>query len=209
MTTPRDRVAPGFTLIELLVGITLLALIAVMVTGGLQLGARGAATADATADRLDRLRTAQTFIRHHLETARPRLGLGRETTAAFAGERETLTFAAAVSPRRGGGIHWIRLFVAERDGMSALLAARRLAPMRARSGGGPERDAIVLVPAIRGARFAYYGASPAGAPPRWHERWSGEPGLPLLIRLEVELAGPDPRAWPALVVAPMLDQDVR
>ena len=156
-----------------------------MVSGALHLGARATATADATAERLDRMRTAQAFLRNHLEAARPRLGLARETTAAFVGEAGELAFAAAVSPRRGGGVHWIRLFVAEREGVRELAAVRRLAPVRPRSPDTPEGAPIVLVSDIAEARFAYYGAVPPDAPPRWHERWAGEVDLPLLIRIEV------------------------
>ncbi len=207
--TVRGRGAPGFTLIALLVGITVLGLIAVMVTAGLQLGVRGTQAIDSHADRLDGLRTAQSFIRTHLGAARPRLGTGRERAAAFAGGPRELSFAAAVSPRRGGGVRWIHLFVAERDGARALVASRRLAPVRARSPGEAPSEAITLVPGIEEARFAYFGSSPAEAPPRWHERWAGEPDLPRLVRLEIRLAGADARAWPTLVVAPMIDRVLR
>ena len=35
--------------------------------------------------------------------------------------------------------------------------------------------AVALVQGIEEARFAYYGSSPAEAPPRWHERWPASP----------------------------------
>ncbi len=54
--------------------------------------------------------------------------------------------------------------------------------------GSSGSSQTVLLSDIRSLRFAYFGRLPGDAGMSWHEGWSGENGLPTLIRLDLSLA---------------------
>ena len=57
-----------------------------------------------------------------------------------------------------------------------------------------------LIGGVARVGFAYWG--PSGV---WVSRWH-DPGLPLLVRIRITLAGPNPPRWPDVVAAPLLSQ---
>jgi hypothetical protein len=69
--------------------------------------------------------------------------------------------------------------------MDLVLVWRRMDPGPA---GSSASSQTVLLADIRSLRFAYFGRMPSEATMSWHEGWSGENGLPTLIRLDLSLA---------------------
>ena len=63
----------------------------------------------------------------------------------------------------------------------------------------------VLADDVGRLAFAYFGVGERGGEPDWLESWSGRESLPLLVRMEVELA--DGSAWPVLVAHPRLGRE--
>jgi general secretion pathway protein J len=56
--------------------------------------------------------------------------------------------------------------------------------------------------------FAYFGKWASEANAQWHDRWTEQPALPQLLRIQVRFPEGDPRLWPDLVVAPRITVDV-
>ena len=200
----RPARSPGFTLLELLLAITLLGLIAVMLAGGIRLGARVWETGEEHAEELARLEVVQGFLRRQLSQAHP-LALpnnGSRRRYAFEGGPERLQFAALAPPQFGlGGFSLLTLDLDEGEqGKRLRLGWRLYHPEMAERPGPGEGRETVLAEGVAGIAFSYYGAPRRGEPPQWRDRWEGKRELPRLVRLRLEFA--DGRYWPELVVAP-------
>lgn len=123
----------GFTLVERLVGLTLMALLSVILFGGLRFGMRAWEAGGEHVEQASRLDTMQNLLRRQVSQARlPELDAGTESRPlpAFVGEPERLQFIAPLPAHRGaGGSYLFHLAVAEGDGRPASNAALRPAKM--------------------------------------------------------------------------------
>ena len=198
--------ARGLTLLELLVALALLGTITVATTAALRTGQVGGARVDARAEALNDMRLAQTFLRRHLETARPvRWRQGRRDQVAFEGDGSAVDFVAFMPawPAAGG------LYLARLEGTAAgLVMIRR--PTAGETTGfdpGAEAERIVLAPAVTAIGFSYFGHQDGDDGARWHDRWQGQTDLPQLLRMAFQGTGAVP--WPDLIVAPLLGPQPR
>lgn len=216
----------GFTLLELLLAITLLGLIAVLLAGGIRLGARVWETGDARAEEIARLEVVQTFLRRQLSQAvalRPpraqrlvrrgedddgdldsRLSRAR---GSFEGDGESLRFAAPAPPQFGIGGFYVMSLALERaeEDRQLVLTAR---PYHPEMDAEPDDDeegmrVSVLLEGVDEIEIEYFGSLRRREEPRWHERWEKTRALPKLVRLRLTFAD-ESRYWPELVVAPKL-----
>lgn len=208
----RPRAAAGFTLLELLLAITLLGLIAVLLAGGIGLGARVWERGEETADELAQLEVVQGFLRRQLSHAYPlRLRLPRGDTRrhyAFEGEPRALRFAVLAPPQFGLGGFYI-LSIDDplgEEGRGLRLRARLYHPEMEEEPHPDEVTETMLLEGFERAEFSYYGTTRRGQEPEWHESWEGARSLPLLVRLRIEFAPGDERYWPELVVAPQVSR---
>ncbi len=194
----------GFTLIELLVAMTLLALIAAVLFGGLRLGGSAATRIEARAEKLEDLRLVQSFLRQHLTSARPLVRIvDRVPVVAFDGRPDGVDFVGELPAHlAAGGRQAVRLRAGPGGALS--LTWRPLGGDGAFDFGGGRRHRLAT--GLPELRFDYYGRRPADSEPRWHDTWRGADRLPDLVRVRTAA---DPAAWPALVVAPRLDPGLR
>ncbi len=199
----------GFTLLELLLAVTLLALIAVMLAGGLRLGARVWESGEERAQALARLELVQGFLRRQVSGARP-LIMGRiasQPRYAFEGEPERLRLAVLAPPQLGAGGFY--LVTIERlpaksganEGDELRLDWRLYHPEMEDIGASDEGTERVLLEGIERVKFSYFGALRRDTERRWRERWEDQRALPELVRLEIEFSDPS-RHWPQFVAAP-------
>jgi general secretion pathway protein J len=207
----------GFTLLELLLAITLLGLIAVLLAGGVRLGARVWESGDVRAEEIARLEVVQTFLRRHLNQAvalRPprtrRLvrrddatGRPARVRGSFEGDGESLRFAAPAPPQFGiGGFYVMTLELEEADeGQRLVLSARPYHPeMEERPRDDEDVRESVLLKGVDDVEFSYFGSLRRREEPQWRDRWEGTRALPRLVRIHLDFAD-ERRYWPEFVAA--------
>lgn len=199
--------AAGFTLIEMLVAVTLVAFIAVLLSGGLRLATRGGATVDRRLAASREVELAYDFMANQLAGAQP-LPASNDAPDApveFTGDADSVAFVALLPPDLGlGGYYRLHAWLAD-DGN----AARRLIVSwdpRPQAGADPPAAASgppsVLIDDARSVAFAYYGVTSPNTPAGWSDRWTDQRVLPQLVRLRLVLA--DGTQAPDLIVAPRL-----
>lgn len=184
----------GFTLIELLVVIAVFGLLSVVLGGGFRFAERAIAIGTGRVDRAGDLGLTDSFIRARLADARPLPDPAAKDAVLFDGAPDKVSFIGTPPAYLArGGFHAERLTIENRSGV------RRLVFSAVPLDGEAAEPSSVLAEGIRSADFAYFGRVAANAPPAWHDRWSGEAGLPALIRLRLVFA--DDSVAPDLVVA--------
>lgn len=191
----------GFTLIELLVATTLLALLSVVLFGGLRFGARAWETGGERIERTGEVEAVQELLRRTLSEAATTEPAGAEPQAALVGAPDRVSFIAPLPQHVGlGGLG--RYLLGGDQAGHLLLAWEPHRPERRLEDALPGEPAVVLQ-GVASIAIAYYGAERSGEAPAWHDGWSS-PGLPMLIRIEVAFAEGDRRRWPELTIAPRL-----
>jgi general secretion pathway protein J len=191
----------GFTLLEMLIAITLLAMLSVMLLGGMRLGGRVWERSVKEIDQTDETRIARDFIRAALAGAYPQLDKSDPThpVIGFIGEATSLRFLAPMPQALGSaGFAQMSLYVEEAGDTRRLILGLRpeLAFEDAKS-----PSPSVLLSKMQTVEFSYFGAEEAGKAPVWQDHWKSAIALPKLIRLRVTFAEGDTRPWPDLVVA--------
>jgi len=208
--TRRVPATAGFTLVELLVGLSLMALLAVLLFGGFRFGLRAWEAGGARIERLNEAEQVQNLLRRELGEAYSLAGSNPQTgagaLATFQGSRDSLSFVAPLPSQAGvGGLYRFGL------GIETVTGERRLAlawqifrPDRAPRASVDADSRSVLLHGIAGVDFAYFGRRQTGAPAQWQDDWDDRRGLPELVRLRVSFPDGDGRTWSDLFVAPKL-----
>ncbi|HEX2257274.1 MAG TPA: prepilin-type N-terminal cleavage/methylation domain-containing protein [Afifellaceae bacterium] len=191
--TDSERVREGgFTLVEVLVSLALISLITVFVANGFDHTRRVAALAEEL-DGAMSLEAVRSYLSLSLANAhRPPPDESLDGASGFAGGPSTLAFLA---PSDGlldsGGLYHIALS----GGMGQSTLTRTPFP-DVPSGAAADRTRTIEA---RGLQLRYWGLVDGEEAPRWHEAWSEQTNLPVLVEVRLEpTAG---RAvWPPLVV---------
>jgi general secretion pathway protein J len=202
----RAHDARGFTLVELTIALVLLALLAAVLMGSLNLAGTSLDRGEAKAEATSSMRQTQAFLRTNLEEQYPqRMRKIAEFPLLFGGERDELRYAAPLPARvAGGGVWYFRLALDGNDARSPLVLERALPDVNDTK--MPEfRDAerSILAQDIAELRIGYFGRDKDAndaSEPTWRDRWDDAQRLPLLIRVDVVPKRGPP--WPTLVVAP-------
>ena len=195
----------GFTLVEVVIATSLLALGLAIAFGTLRSAGRATAKADASAQREERLRATQGFLRTQLGAALP-------IPFEFDGETGAATFLR-VAPGKlefvgtmpgylaRGGPYLQTLELAHGPDGERLLFQHQLL-----TSDGPaeaEREPVVLLDGIQDAVFEVRTIDEEARPGEWQDRWKVSAQLPPQLRLRLRFRDPR-RNWPELVVAPRL-----
>jgi general secretion pathway protein J len=200
-TCAHPRGEAGFTLIELLVALSILGLLTGLGAALLHLGARSwERTARLSAD-LDTVEAMQRSLRLELARAKPVAAEGSDAAFFEAGPQSVSFTAELPEALQGIGAVPLRLAVSSPDEDTKRLVLQwydRRKSVWAYS---------VLLPSIRDARFAYFGADDPSAAPSWRSSWNAKT-LPELIRIDIDFPQDDGRIWPSLIVAPMISTDL-
>jgi general secretion pathway protein J len=192
----------GFTLIELLIAVTLLALLAVLLFGGLRFGTRATRVGTAQLEWSAEIAAATGFLRAQFAGAQalavPRGG--GATVVSFTGDSdsvELVTLPPAYLAR--GGWHKLAIGVEHDRAGDRLVVRLQLihADGTADASEAPRRS--VLIDGVSAVEFGYFGAPTDRDTPQWRERWRDANHLPALVRLHLIFA--DRRHLPDLVVA--------
>jgi prepilin-type N-terminal cleavage/methylation domain-containing protein len=184
----RRRRQRGLTLLELLIVIFILSLIVVTLTGGVRFAGRAWAAQERLIDRQDDVSAAQTVMRQLIASGH-----------AFQGDDGSLRFVGQL-PRalKRGGLFDIELLVED----DRLIMTWR--PHFTGPGPKPDPEQADLVKDVTGFTLAYFFAKENEAA-TWQAATPADASAPpalIMARLE-RAAG---KAWPPLVVRPMIDE---
>jgi len=179
----------GFTLVELLVALTLLGLIALLVTGALSFGARSWERTAARSSAINETVAVQNFLRQRIAAM--------EAGRLAAGTADGLSFRAPwLGALAGGGTYDYALTIIPDDDLFRLEMTWE--PRDSLAEG--LSDGRTLLTQIRSANFSYFGDRGETGESGWHETWTDGARLPELVALELVFADPA-RRWPRFTVA--------
>jgi len=207
VTTPRPigTKTAGFTLLELLVAVSLVALLSVLLFGGLRIGLRSADAVDRRVDHTAQILQAYDFMQNVLADARPlpTAPNALQSPVDFTGEPDRLSFVAVPPDDVGlGGFQLLRV------ALQGTAQNRRLVVswQPAKRGPTPSEPSMlqpsILLDRVSSVDFAYFGVADPNRPPEWLDHWTDRLTLPLLVRLRIAMA--DHWRAPDLIVAPRL-----
>jgi general secretion pathway protein J len=201
------RHARGFTLIEVLLATVLLVAGLALAFSTLGAATRTATRGEAMAERSERMRTIENFLRTRLTAMRPvgfAFDQSRAVAMRFAGEPERMRFVADLPDYLGRGGPYLHELAIEDDrnggvrltlGLGMVLAGEVVEEPQPRL---PE----VLADGLREVRFRYRTLDEDGRMGDWQDRWEAHEQMPLQV--QILLVDRDGRVWPPLVVSPPL-----
>jgi general secretion pathway protein J len=195
----------GFTLLEVLVAIGLLALLLALAYGAIRAAVHATRSGEALIARSEEMRAAQTFLRRQFAAIMP---LAFETDIHdgiqfhFEGNADAISY---VAPMPGylsrGGPHVQRLAVVNHRGNLRLeFTHSQLNGFESGDVIGGDREPVVLVAGLAGARFEFRQREADGVLGPWTSEWDLPGVLPQQLRLLVEFPRDDLRQWPSLEV---------
>ena len=196
----------GFTLIEVLLATSLLAAGLALAFATLRAATVTVGRGDAIAQRSERMRAVEGFLRSRLTGARPvPFGMDDESGLAqrFTGDGESMRFVSDLPDYLGRGGPYLHTLAIERDGDQLRLTV----DLTLVQGGeavpaAQPRPPELLVDGLRAARFRYRTLDASGQLGQWQAQWDTPEALPLQV--EIDLQDADGRVWPPVVVAPPL-----
>ncbi len=201
------RTTRGFSLVEVLLATALLASGIALAFAALANATRATERAEAVAQRNERLRAVQAFVRRQVEGAVALPFEFNEVTGeakVFEAQRDEIRLVAPMPgylSRGGPHLQTFRL-VRGADGLRLEFQHQQLTP------DGPlpnKRKPEVLLEGIAEAHFDVRSFDELGEPGPWTERWDTPSQMPRLVRLQVRMREPRAR-FPELVIAPRLGQ---
>jgi prepilin-type N-terminal cleavage/methylation domain-containing protein len=182
----------GFSLVELLVALSISSLIAGLLFGGYSFVSKAWSNAQTSEDNSSEIYAAQTFLRRAFNDI-PEMQRNTQFVGSTTGVQFTANFAMpgeAVAPT-------LVSLVAETcpEGRCLVVA---LAHSDAQTGKAQEFARTPLVRGIDDIAFTYLAG---GSEPSWHSAWSTQDGVPMLVRIDVQLPK-GKRVWPTLYLVP-------
>ncbi len=192
----------GFTLIEVLLATVLLATGLALAFATLRASTATVERGEAMAQRSERMRAVEGFLRRRLASAQP-IGFavdpGTGTVIRFVGEPDRIRFVADLPNYLGrGGPHMHDIAVLDdRDGVR-LTAAFVMVLAGETIEDRAERPPDPLVPDLREVRFRYRGLDADNRLGAWSGQWDAVDQLPLQVSIEIESESGG--VWPPLVV---------
>jgi general secretion pathway protein J len=192
-----SRHANGFALLELLIALTVLGLLFVGLAQGVQFGVLAWASELHATSGNDDFAAVDSALRHLIEIADPGDDLD---PAAFTASRDRLDCITAL-PSAVGAIPGRRVQATLLVDAAHRLVLRWQPAVRAQSLHAPPVPAETeLLRGVSRIELAFW--RPGGD---WVSAWrSGD--LPTLVRIQLHFPRGDPRRWPAIVAAPVLDR---
>ena len=195
--------ATGFTLIEVLLATTLLAAGLALAFATLRAATATATRGEAIAQRSERMRAVEGFLRRRLGATQPiAYALDQDTGLAsrFNGDEQHMRFVADLPDYLGRGGPYLHDLAVERDGdgvrltlaLQMVLAGQAIEETRPRP---PE----ILADGLRAVRFRYRALDADNQLGEWQDKWETGEALPLQV--EISLRDAAGRDWPPLLVA--------
>lgn len=187
----------GFTLLEVMVALVVFGLILAGLNQGMRYGLQAWQTQVRVSSRSSDLDAVSRALRNMIEVMDPGNGVDR---APIAASRDRLAFDTVLPDRTGTtGVQRVAAELLVDPAHRLVLRWRpqlHVKWLRPR----PPPDVTSLLSGVERLDLAFW--RPTGG---WMDSW-GYPDLPALVRIRVVFPPGDPRHWPDLVVAPVIDR---
>jgi general secretion pathway protein J len=200
------RRTSGFSLMEVLAALALLTIVLLGVYSGISTASRIVRSGDQAIERMDEIRSAQSFLRSELAQA---LAIPFDETddgepIVFAGSAHTLRYVAPMPgylSKLGPQLQTISLVDDGRQSYRLEVTLAMLPP----DGGDPQPigEPEVLLRGISKGSISYRGMDDQNRPGDWQDSWGDGRRTPSLVRIELEVAGNV--AFPTLVAPIRID----
>lgn len=196
----------GFSLMEVLAALALLTIILLGVYSGISTATRIVRSGSQAIERMDDVRSAQSFLRSELAQA---LVVPFDETddgdpIVFSGDAKTMRFVAPMPgylSRLGPELQTLSL-VDDGRGLFRLEVTLSLLPPDG-SDPKPISEPQVLMRGIRKGAFSYRGMNEQNEPGEWQDTWADSPRTPSLVRIALDVTGNV--AFPSLVAPVRID----
>jgi general secretion pathway protein J len=186
------RRTAGFSLMEVLAALALLTIVLLGVYSGISTASRIVRSGDQAIERMDEIRSAQTFLRSELAQA---LAVPFDETddgdpIVFSGTSRTLRYVAPMPgylSKLGPQLQTVSLVDDGRQRYRLEVALAMLPP----DGGAPQPigEPEVLLRGIRKGSISYRGMDDQNRPGDWQENWDDGRRTPSLVRIELDVGG--------------------
>jgi general secretion pathway protein J len=206
-----NRRARGFTLIEVMVTITLLAVLLAAALAGIRTVTRAATAGSLAAERTNKLRVTQEFLRRELMQTLSTPYEQEETTGrtrVFQGDTDRVTFVAPMPGYLGKGGPYVQQVSVARGAHGSRLEFRHALLNGYRDEDAKkvdEGEPVVLLEGIERATFEYRGLNDTGQVTDWESTWDRYGSAPMIMRIRIEFARDEHQSWPEFMVPLMLD----
>jgi hypothetical protein len=184
------------------VAFALVALLVVLMGGGIRFGSKVWETSRLRAETINEIHTIRHFVRERVLAARPVKRADQDRSKrliAFQGHGRGFGFVTLMpSYVARGGLYHVEFSTSERDG--AKIMVMKYWPFGG-DPGGPGAGQRNLIGGIEEMKISYFGAPDDKAEARWLDDWPEATTLPRLISIKLSFPDEDPRAWPELMVA--------
>lgn len=191
----------GFTLIEVLLATVLLAAGLALAFATLRSATAMAQRGEAIAQRNERMRAVEGFLRRRIGSAQNIAFATDPSTQRmyrFVGEPQRMRFVADLPDYLGRGGPYLH-DVAVADSGARLTVSFAMVQAGATVAESPPRPPEPLADGLRAVRFRYRGLDEEGGLAAWQEEWRMAEALPLQVSIEIETA--QGQRWPPLVVS--------
>lgn len=182
----------GFSLMEVLAALALLTIVLLGVYSGISTASRIVRSGDQAIERMDEIRSTQTFLRSELAQA---LAIPFDETddgdpIVFAGSSRTLRYVAPMPgylSKLGPQLQTVSLVDDGRQGYRLEVTLALLPP----DGSAPQPigEPEVLLRGIRKGSISFRGMDDQNRPGDWQDSWEDGRRTPSLVRIELEVAG--------------------
>ncbi|MET0581204.1 MAG: prepilin-type N-terminal cleavage/methylation domain-containing protein [Pseudoxanthomonas sp.] len=196
-----SRNVRGFTLIEVLLATVLLAAGLALAFATLRSATAMVQRGELTAQRNERMRAVEGFLRRRISSAQPvAFAVDPDTSRQyrFVGERQRMRFVADLPDYLGRGGPYLHDLVAADEG-SRLLASFAMVQAGQTVREAQPRPPEILADKLDAVRFRYRGLDQEGKLGAWQDSWTAAESLPLQVSVDIQSVDGPP--WPALIVS--------
>ncbi len=195
-------VQKGFTLLELLIAMSLMAVLMVVLYGGLNTGMRSWQAGLDQTERVNEMRLVAGFLRTQLRQSLTvyRNDPDQGRVVFFEGDDTGLGWVSPMLSWLGlGGLYFVQVDWLDSDEGVLRLRWQPYRPGDAVTESLDEEavEETVLLAGVSDFAVEYFGSPEPGADPEWRNLWENPAERPLLIRLSIAKAE---RPWPTLTV---------
>jgi general secretion pathway protein J len=193
----------GFTLLEILISFSLIAVILVMMHGGIQLNLKISGKGQERIDANSQVRSVRAFLQKQLQGTLA-LALNDNTDdhriRYFKGSSDKMQFVGTMPGYlKRKGLYKKTLEIKTDNGVSSLVLS--YTPVNLLDDSTlPEQ--VILLSGINDLQFAYRTRNDEDRLQPWQEEWDLPLLIPELIRIKLSFIQPDARLWPLFVSSP-------
>lgn len=196
----------GFTLLEVLIGMSLLAVMMLLLFASLRICVKNWNAGEKKIAQVSQAAIVQNFFQNKLHATLPlNADFFEEKQFSFQGNQQQLQFVAPMPSSVGRlGIQLFTLSLQDgkkNDGSELKVDIRPFFPKSETEEW--EEESIIILKNIQELNFSYFGIDESSTDPIWQEEWLEKKTLPKLVSIDIKLTNGD--LWPQIVVALKID----